>query len=99
MRILRTFALLPAMAAALALAGGSGAAGLTNAKHFFWAAGQSPQGTANSLSNDLIYHGGNLGDGAIGIEKTPAVYLVYWGPQWAAGFTTPDSATGTLYSS
>ena len=98
MRILRTLALLLTVAAALALTGGSSASGITNPKHFFWAPGQSPQGTVNSLSNDLIYHGGSLGDGAIGIEKTPAVYLVYWGPEWAAGFTTPDT-DGTLYSS
>jgi hypothetical protein len=71
----------------------------TNPKHFFWAPGQSPTGTASSVTNDLIYHGGNLGDGAIGIQKKPAVYLIYWGPDWANGFTTPDSATGKLYSS
>src|SRR5207248_2099008 len=44
------------------------------------------------------YHGGNAGDGAIGIQKKPAVYLIYWGPQWAKGFTTPSSS-GKLYSS
>jgi hypothetical protein len=70
----------------------------TNPKHFFWAFGQSPQGTVDGLANDIIYHGGNAGTGAIGIEKTPAVYLVYWGTEWANGFTTPDS-DGTLYSS
>ncbi len=91
------------LAATLAIVGSLGAAAarsapVTNTKHFFWAQGQSPQTTVNSATNDLIYHGGNLGDGAIGIEKTPAVYLVYWGPQWAAGFTTPDS-DGKLYSS
>jgi serine protease len=78
--------------------GAPAAMSATNPKHFFWAPGQSPQGTVNSVSNDLIYHGGNLGDGAIGVETKPAVYLVYWGPQWASGFTTPDS-DGTLYSS
>jgi serine protease len=82
-------------ASSAAPAGGSG---LTNPKHFFWAPGQSPQGTVNSAANDLIYHGGNLGTGAIGIEKKPAVYLVYWGPEWANGFTTLDS-DGTAYSS
>jgi len=55
---------------------------LTNPKHFFWAPGQNPAGTvADSASNDLIYHGGNAGAGAIGVEQKPAVYLVYWGPQ------------------
>ena len=38
----------------------------TNDKHFFWAAGQGP--TPSSVSNDLIYHGGNAGPGAIGVE-------------------------------
>ena len=62
----------------------------SNPKHFFWAPGQNPdpQATANSATNDLIYHGGNAGPGAIGVETTPAVYLVYWGPEWAQGFTT-----------
>jgi hypothetical protein len=71
---------------------------LTNAKHFFWAAGQDPQGTASSLENDLIFHGGAAGPGAIGVETRPAVYLVYWGTEWAQGFTTADT-DGKLYSS
>jgi len=69
-----------------------------NAKHFFWAAGQSPQGTADSLTNDIIYHGGNAGPDAIGVQTKPAVYLIYWGTEWAQGFTTPDT-NGKLYSS
>jgi hypothetical protein len=73
---------------------------LTNPKHFFWAPGQSPQGTAASVQNDLIYHGGNIGTGSIGIQKAPAVYLIYWGPEWATGFTTHDTdASATPYSS
>ncbi len=100
----RPLARLVLLAATLAIVGSvsvsaAASATITNPKHFFWAPGQSPQGTVNSVTNDLIYHGGNLGDGAIGIEKKPAVYLVYWGPEWANGFTTPDSITGTLYSS
>ncbi|HEV2593104.1 MAG TPA: hypothetical protein VGU02_14565, partial [Gaiellaceae bacterium] len=72
---------------------------LTNPKHFFWANGQSdPTGIATSTANDLIYHGGNAGTGAIGVETKPAVYLIWWGPQWAKGFTTPDT-DGKLYSS
>jgi serine protease len=67
----------------------------TNPKHFFWA---GETASPDSLSNDVIYHGGNAGSGAIGIEKTPAVYLVYWGTEWATGFTTNDS-DGTPYSS
>lgn len=70
-----------------------------NPKHFFWAPGQNPAGTvADSTSNDLIWHGGNAGANAIGVEQKPAVYLVYWGPQWASGFDTADT-NGKLYSS
>ena len=77
----------------------SGTQSLTNPKHFFWAKGQpNPNGTVSSTANDLVYHGGNAGSGAIGVEKKPAVYLVYWGTEWANGFTTPDT-NGTLYSS
>ena len=68
----------------------------TNPKHFFWSSGQAPD--PNAVANDLIYHGGSLGPGAIGVEKKPAVYLVFWGTAWATGFTTPDS-NGTLFTS
>jgi serine protease len=65
----------------------------TNPKHFFWANGQpSPTGTVNSTTNELIYHGGNAGSGAIGVESPPAVYLIYWGPDWVTGFNSPDEA-------
>jgi hypothetical protein len=104
MRLLQRsrIALAATAAAAAALAGtmttAASAAAPINPKHFFWAPGQSPQGTANAVANDLIYHGGNAGTGAIGVETKPAVYLVYWGPQWASGFTTSD-ADGKAYSS
>ena len=72
---------------------------LTNPKHFFWANGQAdPSGIVTSAANDVIYHGGNAGSGAIGVETNPAVYLVYWGPAWAKGFSTADT-NGKLYSS
>ena len=96
-----------ALSAALVLVGVLGASAaapadvgsLTNPKHFFWAPGQNPAGTiADSTSNDLIYHGGNAGPGAIGVQTTPAVYLVYWGPDWATGFQTADT-DGKLFSS
>jgi serine protease len=90
-------AALIALAATAALVVGVGTAG-ADAKHFFWAPGQSPDATAGSVANDIIYHGGNAGPGAIGVQTTPAVYLVYWGTEWANGFTTPDT-DGTLYSS
>ncbi|MGH2934947.1 MAG: hypothetical protein ACRDL2_10610 [Gaiellaceae bacterium] len=94
------FALLGAVAVGIgASSAASRTTDLTNPKHFFWAPGQNPAGTvADSTANDLVYHGGNAGSGAIGVETKPAVYLVYWGPQWATGFTTADS-DGTLYSS
>ena len=77
----------------------SGTSPVTNAKHFFWAAGQSSSAsTTDQLQNDLIYHGGNVGPGAIGVEQKPAVYLIWWGQQWKSGFTTPDT-DGTMYSS
>ena len=73
---------------------------LTNPTHFFWALGQNPDAsaTANSAANDLVYHGGNAGSGAIGVEQKPAVYLIWRGPQWAQGFQTEDT-NGSLYSS
>ena len=70
---------------------------VTNAKHFFWANG-SAQSVTDSASNDLLWHGGNAGSGAIGVEQTPAVYLVFWGQQWADGFHTADT-NGKLYAS
>jgi serine protease len=100
-RALGRIALLAALVAVLSGAAGASAVsadGLTNPKHFFWAPGQDPVGTAGSVTNNLIYHGGNAGPDAIGVEVKPAVYLVYWGAEWATGFTTPDD-NGTVYSS
>src|SRR6266513_2581512 len=68
----------------------------TNQKHFFWAPGQAPNPSA--VSNDLIYHGGHAGPGAIGVETTPGTYLIFWGPDWANGFTTTD-VNGKQYTS
>ena len=70
----------------------------TNAKHFFWAPGQPNTPNPSSLTNDLIYHGGNAGPGAIGVEDRPTTYLIFWGPDWANGFTTSD-ARGQVFSS
>jgi hypothetical protein len=86
------------LAATVAALGASSAASdtaPTNPKHFFWA-GETP--SPDALSNDIIYHGGSAGPDAIGVETTPAVYLVYWGTEWANGFTTADT-DGKLYSS
>src|SRR6266850_5201688 len=92
--------LLAVFVAALAWSGAAtaGTSPLTNPKHFFWGHDATVQGTANAAANDLIWHGGNAGSGAIGVETKPAVYLVYWGAEWAAGFQTGDT-DGTLYSS
>jgi len=88
-----------ALAAVAALgAAPAGADGVTNPKHFFWGQGSSPQGTVDALSNDIIYHGGSAGPGAIGVEIKPAVYLIYWGPDWVQGFTVTD-ANGKTFSS
>jgi hypothetical protein len=99
MRIASSAAALAAAAIAAAALGSAGgaAAGPANPKHFFFAPGQA-QSTVASTTNDLIYHGGSLGDGAIGVETKPAVYLVWWGPDWATGFQTADT-DGKLYSS
>jgi serine protease len=101
-RALRLAVVVAGMAAALGAVGASAdtSGTLTNPKHFFWAPGQdiSAQTTANSLTNDLIWHGGNAGPGAIGVEQKPAVYLIWWGPEWAQGFQTAD-VDGKLYSS
>ena len=60
--------------------------------------GGRPATPADSASNDLVCHGGNAGPGAIGVEQQPAVYLVWWGSEWASGFQTADT-DGKLYSS
>jgi hypothetical protein len=87
------------IALAFGVTGASSSSGpiQTSAKTFFWAPGQSVS-SVGSATNDLIWHGGNAGPGAIGVEQTPAVYLVWWGPEWAQGFQTADT-NGTLYSS
>ena len=96
-RLLLTLAV---VATVVGVAGASTAStdSLTNAKHFFFGESVSAQSAANSLQNDLIWHGGNAGPGAIGVETNPAVYLIWWGPQWATGFQTADT-NGKLYSS
>jgi hypothetical protein len=70
----------------------------TNPKHFFWAPGQPNTPNPSSLENDLTYHSGDAGPGAIGVETKPAVYLIFWGPDWRSGFTTTD-ANGQVFTS
>src|SRR6185369_1545245 len=86
------------LAALVVLLFAAAAAAQTNPKHFFWAPGQPNSPDPSALASDLIYHGGNAGSGAIGVETKPAVYLVFWGPDWNNGFTTTD-VNGASYSS
>ncbi|HLX32955.1 MAG TPA: hypothetical protein VKR79_09355 [Gaiellaceae bacterium] len=98
-RLLLGLALAGALFGVVGASAGADTAPLTNPKHFFWAPGQGlTASTTDQLQNDLIYHGGNVGSGAIGVEQKPAVYLVWWGQPWAQGFDTEDT-TGALYSS
>ena len=83
---------------AVAIATTVPASAQTNPKHFFWAPGQPQTPSGASVANDLIYHGGNAGSGAIGVENTPATYLIFWGPDWQNGFTTTDR-NGISYTS
>jgi hypothetical protein len=92
-RVFAAFAIASLLARAAVVAHASAP---TNPKHVFWAPGQAP--SAASVSNDLIYHGGNAGPGAIGVETVPATYLIFWGPDWANGFVTAD-ANGVTYTS
>ena len=87
------------LAATLHAGASSADSGPINAKHFFWAQGSAQAAsTQDDLTNNLIYHGGNAGPGAIGVIQKPKMYLIFWGAQWAQGFTTADT-DGTLYSS
>src|ERR1700676_67957 len=70
----------------------------TNPKHFFWAPGQPNTPNPSSLTSDLIYHGGDAGPGAIGVEIKTANYLIFSGPEGANGFTTAD-AKGQVFTS
>ena len=89
-----------AAAAVVAVMGASTAStdAVTNAKHFFYGANVSAQSAANAVANDLIWHGGNAGPGAIGVLQKPSAYLIYWGTEWSQGFQTSDT-NGALYSS
>jgi hypothetical protein len=101
MRIILLLAALGAIAATAAVQSSASSAdsGPINAKHFFWAQGTAQAAaTQDQITNDLIYHGGNAGPGAIGVIQKPKMYLIYWGTQWAQGFQTADT-NGTLYSS
>ncbi len=92
-RLLLVFALTAAIFGVVGATAGADTSPPTNPKHFFWASGQAGLSTpADPQANDLVYHGGNAGDGAIGVETKPAVYLIYWGPEWVKGFKITDSS-------
>ena len=48
-------------------------------KHVMWGAGQGYPSTSQASTDNMIYHGGL-------VETVPAVYIVYWGPEWTQGF-------------
>jgi hypothetical protein len=54
-----------------------------------WGMGQGYPSAQQASTNDLIYHGGL-------VETAPAVYLVYWGTEWQAGFSV--TAGGFTYT-
>ena len=58
---------------------------IVNGKHVMWAAGQGYPSTQQASANNLIYHGGL-------VETLPAVYIVYWGPEWQSGFSSQQGA-------
>jgi hypothetical protein len=52
--------------------------------HILWTANHYTS-DAQTDPNQLIYHGGT-------VETKPVVYLVFWGPEWANGFSVPVGA-------
>ena len=92
-RARRSTAITGLIALVLALGGaGTAQAAQTPApgKVFFWARGQQAATPSPNDANNLIYHGGD-------VQTKPAVYLIFWGTEWAKGFKTSDAA-GHTYS-
>ncbi|HVS47900.1 MAG TPA: hypothetical protein VHJ99_03245 [Candidatus Dormibacteraeota bacterium] len=50
-----------------------------------WGAGQGYLSTSQASANNLIYQGGL-------VETVPAVYMVYWGPEWTQGFSVQQGS-------
>ncbi|HVS86401.1 MAG TPA: hypothetical protein VHD91_12295 [Gaiellaceae bacterium] len=66
------------------------------AKDFLWAFdSHAPQ---VRTGGPLYWRGGDAGEGSIGVETHPAVYLVWWGSQWRRGFAIRDR-DGRVWSS
>ncbi len=103
-RTLRGLALLP-VAAGLVLAGASSAmpaaasaaAPQVGAPHILWtvagrpaaAPGNTP--TPQQVASDLIFHSGT-------IERSPKVYIVFWGAAWRDGFTQTSTTSHLTYT-
>ncbi len=91
-----------AAAVAASLVGASGAPQAqrlqTGVKHYLWALGGGGSSRPPAAGGDLTWRGGAAGDGAIGVESSPRVYVVFWGPAWAKGFSIADTG-GRTYSS
>jgi hypothetical protein len=54
-------------------------------KHVMWGAGQGYPSTQQASTDNLIYHGGL-------VQTVPAVYIVYWGPEWQQGFSVKQGS-------
>jgi hypothetical protein len=67
-------------------------------KDFLWALDSSPAASPSADGGELTWRGGSAGAGALGVERTPSVYVVFWGPLWAKGFPIADT-DGRTYSS
>src|SRR3954454_24547194 len=94
MSVTRTTRLAVAFALVTCAAATAATTASADTKHLFWGQGTGLAPDPNALTRDLIYHGGSVGAGAIGIQKAPAVYLVYWGAQWRAA-SPPPTRTGS----
>ena len=77
-----TAAALVAVAVLGASAAGS-ASGPVDAKHFFWAQRPVIRRDGDAVAERHHLPRWQRRPGAIGVQTTPAVYLVYWGAEWA----------------
>src|SRR5438309_9085974 len=89
-RLIRPVAAVAVAFGALAFNAGISSAGdlptTIGGKHVMWGMGQGyPSASAQTNANQLISHGGL-------VETKPAVYIVYWGPEWQKGFKVSDGA-------
>ncbi len=102
-RVGRGLGVLP-VAAGLALAGApsvvpaaASAAPQVGAPHILWTSAGKPAGapgntpTPQQAASDLIFHSG-------AIERSPKVYVVFWGAAWRDGFTQKSTTSGFTYT-